>query len=267
LRSLRELMDLRGRTALVTGGAGHIGAVLADGLAELGAAVAILDLEETACGEVAERLAAAHGVRTLAVPADVSDEAALRDGVRRTVSVLGGLQVVVHCAAWVGTHQARGWAVPFAEQSVEAWECAMRVNLTAAFVLAQEAAPALSATAGGSIVLVSSIYGMVAPDLGLYAGTTMANPAAYGVSKAGLLQLTRYLATALAPAVRVNAVSPGGVWRNQPEAFVNRYRARTPLARMATEEDVKGAVAFLAGDLSAYVTGQNVVVDGGWTAW
>mgnify|MGYP001558703928 FL=1 len=95
----------------------------------------------------------------------------------------------------------------------------------------------------------------------------MANPAGYGASKAGLLQLARHLATTLAPRIRVNAISPGGVWRGQPQAFHARYEARTPLKRMAVEEDVKGAVAYLASDLSAYVTGHNLLVDGGWTAW
>jgi NAD(P)-dependent dehydrogenase (short-subunit alcohol dehydrogenase family) len=107
----------------------------------------------------------------------------------------------------------------------------------------------------------------VGPDFQLYEGTPLANPAAYGVSKAGLLQLVRYLATALAPGVRVNAISPGGVERGQPEVFQARYRERTPLGRLASEEDLKGAIAYLASDLSSYVTGHNLVVDGGWTAW
>ena len=95
----------------------------------------------------------------------------------------------------------------------------------------------------------------------------MTNPAGYGASKGGLLQLTRYLATVFAPKIRVNAITPGGIWRGQPEIFVNRYEKRTPLGRMGMEEDFKGAVAYLASDLSTYVTGQNLVVDGGWTAW
>jgi NAD(P)-dependent dehydrogenase (short-subunit alcohol dehydrogenase family) len=108
---------------------------------------------------------------------------------------------------------------------------------------------------------------MVGPDMGVYENTTMGNPAAYATSKGGLLQLTRWLAMVLAPEVRVNAITSGGVWRNQPETFHTRYVARTPLRRMATEEDLKGAVAYLASDLSAYVTGHNLVVDGGWTVW
>jgi NAD(P)-dependent dehydrogenase (short-subunit alcohol dehydrogenase family) len=134
-------------------------------------------------------------------------------------------------------------------------------------VLAQAAREALMASGHGSIIFFSSIYGNVGPDMQLYADTAMANPAGYGASKGGLQQLARYLATVLAPQVRVNVISPGGVWRNQPAVFRDRYEARTPLHRMATEEDLKGAVAYLASDLSAYVTGQNLLVDGGWTAW
>ena len=95
----------------------------------------------------------------------------------------------------------------------------------------------------------------------------MGNPAGYAASKGGLIQLTRWLATVLAPDVRVNAIIPGGIWRNQPETFREQYVARTPLGRMGAEEDLKGAAAYLASDLSAYVTGQNLIVDGGWTAW
>ena len=143
----------------------------------------------------------------------------------------------------------------------------MRVNLGSAFVLAQEAKAYLEKSNHASIILVSSIYGMAGPDLKLYKGTPMKHPAAYGVSKAGLLQLTRYLATVLAPAVRVNAITPGGVWRHQNQKFHQRYKEKTPLGRMAVEEDFKGAVAYLASDLSKYVTGHNLVVDGGFTAW
>jgi NAD(P)-dependent dehydrogenase (short-subunit alcohol dehydrogenase family) len=143
----------------------------------------------------------------------------------------------------------------------------MRVNLTSAFVLAQEAHPALSASGRGSMILFSSIAGMVGPDMSLFEGTEMAKIAAYAASKGGLVQLTRYLATLFAPRVRVNTISPGGIWRGQPEIFRQRYEARTPMKRMAHEEDMKGAVAYLASDLSAYVTGHNIVIDGGWTAW
>jgi NAD(P)-dependent dehydrogenase (short-subunit alcohol dehydrogenase family) len=147
------------------------------------------------------------------------------------------------------------------------WRRALEVNLTEPFVLIQAAANDLRASGRGSVINVSSIYGLVGPDWRLYDDTSLGNPAAYAASKGGLVQLTRWLATTLAPYVRVNAIAPGGVFRNTPEPFLGRYVARTPLGRMAQEEDIKGAVAYLASDLSAYVTGQCLAVDGGWTAW
>ena len=118
-----------------------------------------------------------------------------------------------------------------------------------------------------NIINISSIYGVYAPDWNLYSGTLMSNPAGYSVSKGGLLQLTRWLATTIAPNVRVNAISPGGIFRNQPESFIKSYEGKTPLGRMATEDDFRGAVAYLASDLSKYVTGHNLLVDGGWGVW
>jgi NAD(P)-dependent dehydrogenase (short-subunit alcohol dehydrogenase family) len=147
------------------------------------------------------------------------------------------------------------------------WRLALEVNLTAPFILTQIFADALAESGHGSVINVASIYGMVGPDMRLYEDTTLGNAAAYGASKGGLLQLTRWLATVMAPHVRINAITPGGLWRDQPEVFVNRYVERAPLKRMGSEEDFKGAAAYLSSDLSAYVTGQNIVVDGGWTTW
>jgi NAD(P)-dependent dehydrogenase (short-subunit alcohol dehydrogenase family) len=180
---------------------------------------------------------------------------------------LGSLDILVNNAAFVGTSRLEGWTVPFLEQLPATWRSALDINLTAPFILTQSCVPLLRDSGHGSIINVGSIYGMVGPNLSLYRDTDMGNPAAYAASKGGLLQLTRWLATVLAPHIRVNALTPGGIARNQPPAFVERYETLTPLARMATEEDFKGAIAFLASDLSAYVTGQNLVVDGGWTAW
>lgn len=267
MRTLQELMNLRGRTALVTGGAGHIGGAILETLAELGAATAVADRSELDCKRRAEHIESTYGQPSKGFATDLQDEDSTRGLIHRILEWRGSLSILVHCAAFVGTTDFPGWGVPFEQQSVKAWEAAMRVNLTAAFVLAQEAASALKASGHGSIVLVSSTYGMVGPDWSLYEGTDMSNPAGYGASKGGLLQLSRYLATRLAPEVRVNTITPGGVRRGQPEAFHVRYKARTPLQRMADEEDFKGAAAYLASDLSAYVTGQNLVVDGGWTAW
>lgn len=265
MKSLVELSSLRGRTALVTGGAGHIGRAICAALAELGANLAILDLyEDTANAAALEK---ERGIKAIPLTLDLTDEPALRAVPDRVVRELGSLDIIVHSAALVGTSGLRGWAVPFAEQSSDTWRQALEVNLTSAFNLTQAAAPALAASGRGSVIFIGSIYGVVGPNLGLYEGTALGNPAAYAASKGGLLQFTRWLATSLAPSVRVNMITPGGVERGQPEQFRARYLRRTPLARMATEEDFKGAVAYLASDLSAYVTGQNLIVDGGWTTW
>jgi NAD(P)-dependent dehydrogenase (short-subunit alcohol dehydrogenase family) len=265
MKSLAELSTLRGRTALVTGGAGHIGRAICAALAELGANLAILDLhEDTATASALEK---ERGIKALTIALDLADEPALRAVPDRVVREFGSLDIVIHSAALVGTSALRGWAVPFADQNSDTWRQALEVNLTSAFNLTQAAAPALTASGHGSVIFIGSIYGIVGPDLGLYEGTNLGNPAAYAASKGGLLQFTRWLATSLAPSVRVNMITPGGVERGQPEQFRERYLRRTPLARMATEEDFKGAVAYLASDLSAYVTGQNLIVDGGWTTW
>lgn len=265
MRTIAQLSDLSGRIAIVTGGAGHIGRAAAEALLELGAQVVLADAKAEACHDAVAALAASGRAHPFAV--DLIEENATREFVRRVGRQFGRLDVVVHSAGYVGTTQLPGWGEPFGRQSVAAWDAAMRVNLTAAFVIAQEAQTLLTQSTRGSIVLVSSIYGHVGPDPKLYDETGLQNPTAYGVSKAGLIQLARYLATLLAPAIRVNSLSPGGVARRQPDVFVQRYVDRTPLARMASEEDLKGAIAYLASDLSAYVTGHDLVVDGGWTAW
>lgn len=255
---IRHRMTLSGRRIIVTGGNGHIGRALVTAFQELGARVAVMDHAKSF---------KKGRKRASDLPCDLSNEKQTRLMTRRGIAHLKGLDGLVHCAAFVGSSTIPGWAVPFEKQNVKAWDAALRVNLTAAFVLAQETKQALGASGRGSIVLFSSIYGLVGPDMSLYEGTTMANPAGYNASKGGLLQLTRYLSTTMAPRVRVNAISPGGVWRNQPAAFHDRYKKRTPLGRMAREEDLTGAAVYFLSDMSSYVTGQNLAVDGGWTAW
>ena len=267
MKSIKELMDLTGRTALITGGAGHIGRAFGHALAEAGANVALLDMDAEATEAAARKIADRHGVKTLGLTIDLADEPALKEVPDRVAEALGGLGILVNCAAFVGTSNLSGWVVPFEEQSVDTWRAALEINLTAAFALIQAATPLLRASGHGSVVNIGSTYGVVGPDMSLYDGTAMGNPAAYAASKGGLVQLTRWLATTLAPDIRVNCISPGGVERGQDEKFVKRYKARTPLGRMGTEEDMMGTLLYLASDLSAYVTGQNLLVDGGWTAW
>ena len=265
MKSLTELMKLNGRVALITGGSGHVGSTACHTLAELGANIVVLDLESEQCRAVSEEIGSTHSVSCLPLAIDISDPDTVAKVPKQVVEHFGRLDIIIHCAAY--TANVAGWAAPFAEQSLEPWDRAMRVNTTSAFLLVQAAQKYLETSGHGSVIMVSSIYGLVGPDLRLYEGTGMNNAAGYAATKGGLLQLTRYLSTVLAPHVRVNAISPGGIWRNQNPQFHERYKSKTPLGRMATEEDLKGAIAYLASDLSNYVTGHNLVVDGGWTAW
>lgn len=266
-RSIQKLLSLNGKTALITGGGGHIGKAIAGAFAELGAKVAVLDINADASAQVCDDIAKTHGTQTMSLCLDIVDDDALRAVPNQVANSLGSLDILVNNAAFAGDKNLSGWAVPFEDQSVESWRAALEVNLTAAFSLCQSSAKFLSQSGNGSIINMGSIYGVVGPDNSLYEGTSMGNPAAYGASKGGIIQLTKYLSTVLAPKIRVNAISPGGLWRNQKAKFVERYEKRTPMKRMGNEEDLIGAATYFASDMSAYVTGQNLLVDGGWTAW
>lgn len=264
--SVKTLMSMEGRRVLITGATGALGYVIADTMAELGADLLLVDRPESDFKSLLDVLSR-HGERQLfCLPCDLESQNE-RDSLVSLAKASGGINVLINNAAFVGTSGLQGWALPFEQQSVETWRRAMEVNVTAAFDLSKQFAESLRSTGNASIINVGSIYGLLGPNWGLYEGTTMANPAAYAASKGGLIQLTRWMATTLAPQIRVNCISPGGISRNQPEAFVKRYEAMTPLGRMAVEDDFRGAFAYLASDLSNYVTGQNLTVDGGWSAW
>ena len=266
MKSLKESVCLKGRTALVTGAGGHIGSVISGSLAELGADLILLDRNMDSLQGVSDAISAKYDIRALSIQMDL-EHLDQYDVLAEVRGVSRELDILVNCAAFVGTDKLDGWNEPFERQSVATWRRALEVNLTAPFILTRSLLPLLAESAGASVINFSSIYGVCAPDYSIYEGLNMNNPAAYAASKGGLLQLTRWLATTLAPGIRVNAITPGGVERGQHHDFIDRYEAKTPLRRMATEEDLKGAVAYLASDLSRYVTGQNMIVDGGWSVW
>lgn len=267
MTTIKELMNLKGRRALITGATGGLGKMMADTLAELGADLVLVDRPGSDFHSLTETLTQRWSIKIQYRHCDLEQQDQRAELIAWLRSSSEGLNILINNAAFVGSSNLQGWVAPFEEQTVETWRRAMEVNLTAVFHLSQAFTPELRAAQGGNIINIASIYGEYGPDWRLYEGTTMGNPAAYAASKGGLIQLTRWLATTLAPQVRVNAISPGGVYRNQPEVFVQRYVNRTPLGRMATEDDFRGAIAYLASDLSRYVTGQNLLVDGGWGQW
>lgn len=260
-------MNLQGHVAVITGGAGHLGHAIADALAELKCSICLLDRDEAALCRVSQQLQKEWSIPVATLKIDLEVEAERASVAEWVRNVFGRADILVNNAGFVGDSQLSGWVAPFLDQQVGTWRRAIEVNLTAPFHLSQVLSPLLGESHNGKIINISSIYGVVGPDLSLYEGTAMGNPAAYAASKGGLIQTTRWLSTVLAPDIRVNSICPGGIARNQNPSFVSRYEAKTPLRRMGTEEDFKGAIAYLATDLSAWVTGENLMVDGGWTVW
>lgn len=265
--TLQEQMSLKNCTALVTGSTGAIGSVICKTLAELGANLVIVDRPSSPLDEQSQFLMSNYQIGVESFVCDLENSAHRQELLHWLKSRYQKLNILINNAAFVGTSDLQGWATSFEEQSIDTWRRALEVNLTAAFDLCKGISPLLKIASGANIINIGSIYGELGPDWCLYDDTNMGSPAAYAVSKGGLLQMTRWLATTLAPKVRVNAISPGGVFRNQPDVFVKRYETRVPLGRMAKEEDFKGAIAYLATGLSSYVTGQNLFVDGGWGIW
>lgn len=265
MTTIKELMNLKGRRALLTGATGGLGKVIAATLAELGADLILVDYDSYNLSELRVSLEKMWGVKVEGYVCDLEQEVQRSDLISHLSCSSQNLNILINNAAFVGSSNLEGWAVPFERQSIATWRRAFEVNLTAIFDLCQGLTPVLKASRGANIINISSIYGVYPPDWKLYENTELSNPAAYSASKGALLQLTRWLAATIAPSVRVNSISPGGIIRGQPKVFIDRYAEKTLLGRMATENDLIGAVAYLASDLASYVTGQNLLVDGGWS--
>jgi len=252
----QDLFSLQDRVAIVTGGAGQLGREIVRGLEERGARVAVFDLE------------------TERFRVNVTDRAAVERATAEVVDEWGAPHVLVNAAALDSPPDAPAEEVGPVESYPEAsFDQVMDVNVKGTFLTCQVVGARMAAEARGSIVNVSSVYGMLSPVQDLYefrrrGGGEFYKPIAYSVSKSAIYNLTRYLATYWAKScVRVNTLTLAGVWNDQPQEFVDAYTARMPLGRMADAREVIGPVVFLASDASSYVTGANLVADGGWTAW
>lgn len=267
----KPIFDFTGRVALVTGAAGILGSRIASGLLEAGASVAALDLP----GAPLDALGTAHravGARLKCVAADVTEPDSVEAAVEAAESALGPIDILFNNAGSKGPDLAR-FLAPFESYDLATWRAVMSVNLDGMFLVAQAVGSRMAARGAGAIVQTSSIYGVVAPDQRIYAGSEymgmpISSPAVYAASKAGVIGLTRHLAAYWgAKGVRVNAISPGGIESGQNETFQRIYGARVPLGRMAEVDEIVQAALYLASDGARYVTGQNLVVDGGLSVW
>jgi NAD(P)-dependent dehydrogenase (short-subunit alcohol dehydrogenase family) len=257
------LFDLSGKNAWVVGGGGYLGGAACEALAAHGARVAVADARIEAAQAVASRITAAGGEATAHALDITAEEAVARQA--DAIAERGRLDIAVNCTAG-----SRGR--PVDGMTLEDWQFGLGITLGGAFVLAREAGRVMRAGGGGSIVQFGSMYGLVSPDPGAYPDGIPVNPADYGAAKAGVLQLVRYLAVQWAQdSVRVNAVVPGPfpnpAGQGGMAEFTGRLERKVPLGRLGRAEEIAGAVVYLASDAASYVTGTQVVVDGGWTAW
>ena len=272
-KSYRKVFDLHGKTAIVTGGAGILGRRFCAGLAEFGANVAVVDIDAKAAGDVAEELSGRYGIKSIGIGCDITSPDSVKEMVGQVISALGNIHILHNNAAGK-SDDLDAFFAPFEEYSLKQWRKIMAVNIDGMFLVAQAVGKHMVEHGeGGSIIQTSSVYGVVAPDQRIYEGSfylgrTINTPAVYSTSKAAVIGLTRYLAAYWADkGIRVNALTPGGVESGQNETFKQRYSARVLLGRMAKPDEMVGALIYLASDASSYVTGQNIVVDGGLSVW
>lgn len=266
-----DAFKLNGKVAIVTGAAGLLGRHHCAALADAGASVVAADLD----AEAATAVAASLPTESLGVAADVTDPEQVNWLREATLSHFGRVDVLINNAAVNDKFEnpaLRAEQSRFEHYPLNLWLHALEVNITGVFLCAQRIGQQMVTQGGGSIINIASTYGIVAPNQALYRGPngaqTFYKSPAYPTTKGAVLAFTKYLAAYWGTTgVRVNALSPGGVQNGQDDHFVQAYAAQTPLGRMAQPTDYRSAIVFLASDASAYMTGANLVIDGGWTTW
>jgi NAD(P)-dependent dehydrogenase (short-subunit alcohol dehydrogenase family) len=251
-----QIFSCKNKVAVVTGGGGLIGKEIAQALADFGAKVYVAEIDPP------------NETKTSSNINFIKLNTTSEDDVKRVFKQItaeeGKLDILVTCAY----PRTKDWGAMLEDVPFESWKENLNSQLGGTFICCREAAKKMKNSGGGSIINLASTYGVVAPDFSVYEGTKMTMPVAYSAIKSGLIGLTRYFATYYAKNnIRANSISPGGIQDEQPDSFVNRYTKKTPLGRMGKASEIVGSVIFLASESSSYVTGQNLLIDGGWTAW
>lgn len=253
----RDLFSCEDKVALVTGGLGLLGKEIVRGLSDFGASVCIADIQELPVKGSNDPAAA------LFQKLDITSEDSIRQTIGAVIRQFGKIDILVNCAY----PRTADWGAKCEDVPFDSWKTNVNHHLGGYFLCCQKVAEQMKLHGGGSIINVASIYGIVAPDFSIYEGTPMTMPVAYSAIKGGVIAFSKYMASYYARhRIRVNCVSPGGILDQQPDRFVENYSVKTPLGRMGTPKDVVGAVLYLASDASLYVTGHNLIVDGGWSA-
>lgn len=264
----KQLFDLTGRTFLVVGGARTLGYDMALALAEFGADGVVTSRTKESAEEAAKKISAATGKRVHGIAIDAADEASVKAGVAQTVALMGRIDVLINNVGG-GGGGAKNASAKIEERPLEVWEAIQKTNVTAPFLVCKYVTPVMTGQGSGSIINIASVAGMVGRDRRVYPEGMTPQPVDYAAAKAAIIGFSTDLAGYLGPkGVRVNSISPGGFERGQPRAFIDAYSDRCMLGRMGRDGiDLKGAAVFLASDASGYVTGHNLVVDGGFSVW
>ena len=268
-----DFSSLKGKTAVITGGAGILGKHFSEGLARCGAHVVIVDLNKKEGEMIARDLTRRYGQQCISIVCDVSEPTSVSSMVDEVMKQFGDINILHNNAASKSSN-LEALLAPFEEYTLDQWREVTKVNLDGMFLVAQAVGRKMvEQNRGGSIIQTASIYGLLGPDSRIYEGSSymgrsINTPAVYSASKAAVIGLTKYLATYWADKnIRVNCITPGGAESGQNDTFKEKYSNRVPLGRMAQPEEMVGALLYLASDASSYVTGQNIIVDGGLSAW
>jgi NAD(P)-dependent dehydrogenase (short-subunit alcohol dehydrogenase family) len=271
--SQHDFSSLNGKTAIITGGAGILGKHFSEGLASCGSHVVIVDLNKNEAEIFASDLTQRYGQHCISIECDVSEPASVNSMVDEVVKQFGDIHVL-HNNAASKSSDLEAFFAPFEEYTLDQWREVTKVNLDGMFLMAQAVGRKMvEQNRGGSIIQTASIYGLLGPDPRIYQGSSymgraINTPAVYSASKAAVIGLTKHLATYWADKnIRVNCLTPGGVESGQNDSFKEKYSNRVPLGRMAQPEEMVGALLYLASNASSYMTGQNIIIDGGWSAW
>ncbi|MGD0784533.1 MAG: SDR family oxidoreductase [Sedimentisphaerales bacterium] len=273
---INKLFDLSHRVAVITGGAGMLGRVHAAVIAEAGGIPVLVDINEEGARAAADDISKKYGVKSFGVKVDITQKSDIERFLGIVLKETGRIDILINNAANnpMVKKNSDGMTIRFEDFTLDQWNADISVGLTGAFLCSQAIGKAMAEKGGGVILNISSDLGVIAPDQRLYAKKGLApekqpvKPVTYSVVKHGIIGLSKYLATYWAGCnIRVNTLCPGGVYTGQSKEFLDKICTRIPMGRMAAKDEYQGAVLFLVSDASAYMTGANLIVDGGRTCW